>query len=158
MCDCPVYRAQADTIADLRDRVAQLEALTDPAVPFVPWEWALDRPQAFLAHCIARGGLSAARIAVSLDMGLPGTSHDARAVAALVAGLGARLGEWGWLLRAGTPAASPPRLSDMPALHPEQLDAFRAALRGEGDHAAPPVQHRRIRPGTRAYRQREAVS
>lgn len=158
MCECPLYRAQADMLADLRERVAHLEALTDPAVPFAPWEWALDRPQAILAHCLARGPVEAARAAMSLDLGMEGRTHDARTVAALVAGLAHRLIEWGWLVRSGTPAGRPARLSDTHALHPDQLTAFRAALRGEGDPGAPPIAHRPIPPGARAYRRKEAVS
>ena len=95
---------------------------------------------------------------MSLDLGIHGRTHDARAVAALVAGLAHRLIEWGWLVRSGTPEDRPARLSDIHALHPDQLTAFRTALRGEGDPGAPPVSHRPIPPGSRAYRPKEAVS
>ncbi|RKQ95437.1 hypothetical protein [Maricaulis maris] len=155
----PRTRDVFDTL--LRDRITDLEArlqhallAADPAAPCVPFEWGLDRAQAVLAVCLARGPVALCEAAVSLDAGLPGgwgqAGGVARAVAALAAGLDRALGAWGWILT--RPDGGLLRMADRLAIHPAQQAPFRAAVRFEGSPATGPIQHRRIPPGTRAYR------
>lgn len=141
-------------IADLEDRLAIAEVAADPAAPCVPFEWGLGRAEAVMAVCLARGPVSAADAAVSLDAGLPEgwgqTGGVARAVGALAASLTCSLADWGWLVV--TLDGGIMKLSDRLAIHPDQQGPFRAAVRFEGSPATGPIQRRRIPPGTRAYR------
>lgn len=132
--DCAICKAKQQRIEDLEERLKALTQALEAGIAPPPPEWGLGRQEMVFARCLARGPANRDQMNAALEAYYPTSSgRAANHVSVVMRRLRIKLGEFGWVI---------PKANTWPALyriHPDQLEDYRSAMRGEGSHIYTPT-------------------
>lgn len=132
--ECAVCRARQARILALEDRITQLEDALEADIMHPPPDWVLSPAQADLARRLAKGPASSPALLGLLDARFPTSEgRTYRTLQVQLCKLRKKLSAFGWSLSNISMNYGTYRI------HPDQLDDFCAAMRGEGSHIYTPT-------------------